>query len=264
MNTLEDLVKKVDVVRKQIACSRHEPFYRGHSHGAYTLVPSFLRLSGDRPEWRLKIEANLYAEFVSRAPREILRDAQNSWMKLAAMQHYGVPTRLLDWTSSLGVALYFALHPSHGKLDLSIRDSSQWPCIWVLNPWDLNDIALGKRAIFDEADHVPFDYYEAALEFHRNCTTWPTKYPIAIHPGWSNGRVFAQKGCFTCHGSDVRPLEEIVKDKRGTFWHLKRIPIPPSAVNNLRRSLRGIGASHYDIYPDAEGYAKLLREKFKL
>ena len=41
------------------------------------------------------------------------------------MQHYGAPTRLLDWTESPLLALYFALKQNYGYYDAAI---------WMLNP----------------------------------------------------------------------------------------------------------------------------------
>jgi hypothetical protein len=41
------------------------------------------------------------------APRFSI-EQNNDWHTLVNMQHYGIPTRLLDWTSVLGVAVFFA------------------------------------------------------------------------------------------------------------------------------------------------------------
>lgn len=51
-----------------------------------------------------------------------------SWLTL--MQHYGLPTRLLDWSESPLVALYFALS--------SDEDAKADAAVWVLNPMKLN------------------------------------------------------------------------------------------------------------------------------
>ena len=52
------------------------------------------------------------------------------------MQHYAVPTRLLDWTEGASIALYFAIRMRvFGKQELP---TEKIPCVWMLNPSWLN------------------------------------------------------------------------------------------------------------------------------
>jgi hypothetical protein len=53
------------------------------------------------------------------------------WERYFLMEHYGVPTRLLDWSDGALVALYFALKPVRG---------SQEAAVYMLDPWWLNKI----------------------------------------------------------------------------------------------------------------------------
>jgi hypothetical protein len=77
-------------------------WYRGHSRAYYKLVPSLLR----NPIWAAK-EQILFDEYERSASR-LLDKRQNDWELLIDMQHYGIPTRLLDWTDVLGISLAFA------------------------------------------------------------------------------------------------------------------------------------------------------------
>ena len=77
-------------------------FYRGHADPNYILCPSILR----GPRLR-ENESRLYHELLIECPEEFEK-CPSHLEKLVKMQHYGLPTRLLDITRNLLVALYFA------------------------------------------------------------------------------------------------------------------------------------------------------------
>src|SRR6478735_9007124 len=78
--------------------------FRGQSQG-WSLKPSIGRIDPYRPE----TEVLILNEFKRAAPQFLDRAAlQNPWDLLAAAQHHGLPTRLIDWTTNALVAAYFA------------------------------------------------------------------------------------------------------------------------------------------------------------
>src|SRR5690606_35308472 len=79
-----------------------ELYFRGHSDKNFNLIPSIYR-----NKTLLENEHTLFKEFILRTPSDFLNE-KTALEKLVKMQHYGLPTRILDITSNALVALYFA------------------------------------------------------------------------------------------------------------------------------------------------------------
>jgi hypothetical protein len=166
---------------------------------------------------------------------------ENDWETLFDMQHYGIPTRLLDWTETLGVAVAFAVldhHSSHGDL-----------AVYVLDP-----IKLNKKCGLRKIKEIPDKRFEyKAIYWHND--PFSAEFPIAIAPPFKNQRMLAQNGTFTIHGSNGAAIEDLVYDA------VVKVPLPESTLDGAKEFIEYADLNPHNIYPDLLGIAEHLKRK---
>jgi len=189
------------------------------------------------------IEKHLYYDFISNAGSALKGD-KKSWEILFLMRHYGMPTRLLDWSESFAVALYFAIEDPARKN----------PEIWLLNPIKLNkkNKEFGPQLINPELD-IRYSYYEAFI----SKTVEPFKFPLALYPYRNNPRILSQKGLFTIHGTNGEDLSQLAKDC------LIKIAVPNDAIDDALQFLKLSGINEHSIYTDLDSLSRHFKKKFK-
>jgi len=224
-------------------CDR--PFFRGLPNRKDLLLPTLFRNHGDSSS----TEKKLYTEFISHSAvihsKEFL--SKNSWDILYEMRHHGLPTRLLDWTENFAVALFFALN-----------GESSNPCIWILNPIELNRKSIKLDGIVN-ATKPDFDYYSLFIEKDPRLKKYqPFKNPISIFPLRSHPRLLAQNGVFTVHGTEIKPLNKFY---RGC---LKRFDIPKMAIADAKRFLTMANINDFTLFPDLDGLSRYLKKRHNL
>jgi hypothetical protein len=205
-------------------------------------------------------------------------DRLDKWLFL--MQHYGAATRLLDWTESPLIALYFALK-QHSLLPTDLKPV-KLPTVWALNPLTLN--ALSKITGFpntwsryDQTTTIDgiaktrntnpgVEYFRLAFhprnEWVEAINTTIVDKPIAVQTTYYDLRMYSQRSCFTIHGIDERDFEAIAESVEPEKVVLK-YKVPYGQGEPMLRDLTNLGINQATIFPDMAGLADELTSRYR-
>ncbi len=225
-----------------------DPFFRGVSNNTYKLLPFLFRefdgISVSSQNVK-RLEMNLYTFYKNHSAIFHTNNSEmDSWDILFEMRHYALPTRLLDWTSTFSVALYFAIK--------NVKEGTI-PCIWILDPKKMNKLSFNEELILDLSNHET-QYDELFITY----TTEETKFqnPIAIIPSKIHPRLVAQSSFFTVHGTNLLPLDEIYDENI-----VKKIDIPSSVIPDAKKFLTLTNMNEYSLFPDLHGLSRKIMSK---
>lgn len=211
-------------------------WYRGHADYSFYLLPTLLRYKNG-----IDKEKELFHKFKKFSHR-VFELRSSEWETLFDMQHYGIPTRLLDWTESFGIGLYFAAQINHS------RKSPNDAALYLLNPEELNSKSVGKKILRIPEDENSFSY----SKIYWNHNPFSPNAPIAVEPLFRNDRIFAQRGMFTVHDDDITPIETKFPDV------VKKIILPNDAIPAAIDFLNLANINEYSVFPDLAGIADYL------
>jgi hypothetical protein len=165
------------------------------------------------------------------------------------MQHYGVPTRLLDWTENPLVALYFAVEDDHP--DLKNKDGA----LWVLFPLELNKHStksVNYIPSFEDEWLANYSVHEYSKEKDNGIL------PIAAIATRNNPRIQAQVGVFT-----ISHLKKVAVEEVESGSHCIKLIIPRGSKKRIKQELRILGINRFHVFPELASIGENLRELLK-
>lgn len=207
--------------------------FRGQSNAAWPLLPK----AGRSPFFRSSLPVdpskkaskhnpppdlgrfNHWRHLAKGYPSEL---PVNDFECLAYAQHYGLPTRLLDFSETALAALFFACESNFGV------DGA----VYAYCPWDYvdNDVA--------------------------NIYEFPKVAAMRVPP--FDRRILAQQGIFVYFPDPAKPLEPAplkkeIAELSGTEANLVKITIPAGGKLIIHRQLRDVGVTRRLFFPDMDG-----------
>jgi len=248
IRSVSDLLRAVDSPRER---GRRVPvWFRGSTNTDYKLLPSL-----GRPPFRLEHEHSLINIFKQNAVQFLDQRPQSQWEWLFLARHHAVPTRLLDWTESALIGLYFATH----SLDKTAKNDRKDGALWLLLPTKLNEEANIKPAdqrdlpIFEDDDEQLQNYLPTKLASEHTSRLTPAAGIAVRH----SKRMQAQHSVFTVTHRDQTPIESI-----GSGLHIGRYIIPSASKLRIRRQLEALKIDSLSVFPELDNAARLARRPY--
>lgn len=238
-------------------------FYRGHADANWQLQSSLERLIS--PRWSAE-QARTFEEFSlgQFQSKFHLYDHENAkpdsklaWLSI--MQHYGVPTRLLDFTESPYVALYFALEAYSPQTQADFA-------IFALDYSAIMDRSIehikGKDGAFKESRASVYAKQDAVFD----TVVDRFAYDIAwvAEPNQLNARLDRQAGSFLLSGNRGLQIQDVLNSDLYADVAFYKFRVPHELYIGLFALLRKMNITSKSLYGDLDGLARAIRMQMQV
>ncbi len=234
--------------------------YRGQAEANWPLRTAFERCCEQhrvKPRDRAGVELELFREFRrdyhEYAAHVPSKEAVLEWLSL--MQHYGGPTRLLDFTYSIYLAAYFAT-------ETATKESA----VWAVNlKWAMKCSAASLRAAGknrNDVKRLQVPFVEGTEKLVRHLFFDPPQATLAcpLNPFRLNERLRIQKGVFLSPGSVHATFMANIASMPGygSSRNMFKILIPAPLAEEVRGALFEMNITRRSLFPGLDGYARAL------
>lgn len=238
-------------------------FFRGQADASWHLQSSLERVVGTN--WSAdnarKFEDFSLKNFCSKFhlyDRENLQPSSKlAWLSI--MQHYGVPTRLVDVTESPYVALYFALETSAPAQQ---RDMALYAIDYSAVMDKSIEHIRSKDSEFSETRAMLFDRQDEVFDQ----VVDRFAYDIAWigEPKLLNARLDRQAGSFLLSGNRGLRIEDVLNSSLYSSVDMRKIVIKGSLVTGVFSLLRKMNITSKSLYGDLDGLARSIRMQMQI
>ena len=254
-------------------------YFRGHADCNYNLVPSVMR-----NKQLQMFEEDLYYDLIMECPNDFV-DCNSHFEKLVKMQHYGLPTRLLDITRNPLVALYFACASEPGKTGeviilnsnrenvkhhgsdvisvLSSLATMKWKdkryiCKLAQEPESclkFNGDPVVRKLVQEIRSEKP--YFQNKIEPSYMTETYFVK---AMK---NNDRIERQNGAFLLCGLNKKAQQQRLNEMRGAIGDKKMVVlIKRDTKKYILESLDRLAINYSTLFPEIDCVSKYLTGKY--
>ena len=240
VKTVADLLKKLPTVVRPDDIV----WFRGEASLTFKLLPTVCR-----PPCSLEKEQALIKRFRQNAFPFLNSIPNTEWEWLFLMQHYGVQTRLLDWSEHPLVALYFAVNDKARWAE----DGRLWcflPKVYNSEKHHITTPSAGDILCFDV--DIELEEFLPSRIGSAGARILP---PIAAIASQQFHRIYAQHGVFTVFHRKPDPLEV-----ESTPDSLKPFLIPADAKENIFKELTTLKIDKLAIFPDLSSVAEKVKQ----
>lgn len=246
-------------------------FFRGHGSSEYKLIPSIYRNSG----W-IRNEHTMFYELMLKCPGDFNMSG-STFNTLVKMQHYSLPTRLLDITANPLIALYFACEDGEhndaevvalriSKEEIKYYDSDTVSVIANISRMPPNfSLKSGKNIPFSNANTEAVrlvreiqrekPYFENRVRLEDACSV------VCVKPMLDNPRIIKQDGAFLIFGMDGNKTKSAnIPEKYLASKNELRMIVNGADKRKILQQLELLGITRSSIFPEIENVAIYIRD----
>lgn len=284
ITNIKEFLDKVEKLKNR--GKKNEVFFRGVANEKYGIKGSLPKIYRDG---YIDHENEIINDTIANK-HEYFKNCKTAIEKLELLQHYGIPTRLLDITRNPLVALYFACLPENKNGYNGANEKNGEVILYHMDRKDIkyNDsdaVSILANLAFMPGDFsLPVDQDDDELKensnykklIHQICSEKSyftcsidkkhlKDYILCVIPNLNNKRIIAQQGAFLLYGMQGgnKSKPSRIDAKEYKYIICNKITIDRSKKKEIIEELAALGISHEVLFPELENYINVIEKKYK-